>query len=206
MNKTVIKKIEIEGEKIENSLKKLKRNTKKRIFSLKTVLFCVLIGIVLSLIMLFVAFVKLSQWYDNNRVVFQQPVIIRPPVVVEARNREVATTSAKIESKPITESYLPIINELYRKIRFIESTAGMNNKDQTATHNYCQSIGEVNEIGYLVDGNRKFCFKDYGEQWDTFKKWWEKRLPNNSVDELLSLWNTGKIQPMSTYSIKYHSL
>jgi len=206
MNKSLIRKIDDFTTDIEEKTVKTKRKARKAISSWKFVSMSIIIGAGIALGALFATFMRISAWYDVNKVSFQAPLVIRPAVIVSAREVTVATSSGKTQAKADFEPFLPIINEAYRKIRFMESTAGMNGKDQTATHNYCQSIGQVNEIGYLVDGNRKFCFKDYGEQFLTFRRWFEKRLPTMTIDEALCLWNTGTKQPMCSYSTKYNGI
>jgi hypothetical protein len=201
MNKITTKKIIGLTDQAEQNVKMTKRKM-KRLFNWRVKFSACIVGGIVSAGLLFYGFYNVSKWYDAYRVLFQNPVIVRSPVLVEAR--QVATSSAKTQARAEIEPFLPIINEAYRKVRTLESGAG--NGRTIGTHTYCQSIGEVNEIGYLVDGNRKFCFTDYGEQFLTFKKWFQKRLPDMSLDEALCLWNTGTRQPMCTYSQKYHSL
>lgn len=201
-----IKLLERKIDKAEIQAYKVKRKARRALLSWKTKAMAVFIGILLASITLFVAFYNMSQWYDKNKVTFQTPVQIRPPVLVEAREVQVATKGATLAQNVIVESNLPIINDLYRKIRFVESGAGMNKSDMLDLHNYCQSIGQTNEIGYILEKGKKYCFIDYGEQWLTFKNWFTKRLATMTVQEAECVYNLGVKQPMCKYSMELDSI
>lgn len=204
MNK--IHEMEVTMDKAEATAYKAKRGVRRIVRHWKAKVLAVLLGVSLSLLMLFVAFYNMSQWYDKNKVEFQTPVIIRDLIVISERKTQLATSSAIIEIKPITDQYLPILNELYRKIEFKESNNGMNRKDPDDLHNYCQRIGKVNNIGWRPSENIRlhinFCFADYGEQWATFKEVFAERLKTMTINEAVCLHNTGKKQPMCNYSME----
>lgn len=84
---------------------------------------------------------------------------------------------------------------LYDQTRKAESSYG---KDKTvgATHNYCISIGKVNEIGYFKGGNKKYCFENEQAQHDEFMAWMNRRMGEGmTVQESMCLYVTGHKQP-----------
>lgn len=194
--------MEVTMDKVEAVAYKKKREVRRVVRSWKAKVLAVLIGVGLFIACLLIAFYNISQWYDKNKVTFQTPVQIRPAVLIEARKEQVATSSAIVQSMPITDQYLPILNELYRKIRWNESNAGMSKKDMLDLHNYCQSVGKVNELGWIPKKGEKFCFADYEEQWKTFKGVFESRLKVMTVNEALCVHNTGIKQPMCLFSME----
>jgi len=83
----------------------------------------------------------------------------------------------------------------------LESEIGFN-QDITSTHIYCESIGKVNQIGYLVEGNGKFCFKNEEDQRNTFTKWFNKRLDAKmTYAEAVCFYQTGLRQPQCRRSM-----
>jgi len=188
-------------DKLEKGTEMLKKRLKRQRFGIKWAVVAILIGVGLSTAILGLFFYNVSKWYDTNRVTFQEPVIIRPPVLIT--KREIKPSVIVITPEPKDERTAEI-NEIYRKIRYIESGAGMGKGD--GVHAYCQNSGQVNEVGYLLNGKRTFCFADYGEQWETVRNWFTKRLATMSLDEALCVWNTGTKQPQCLYSQKFHSL
>jgi len=96
---------------------------------------------------------------------------------------------------------MALVERIYQVTRYLESEIGFN-QDLSSTHVYCESIGKVNQIGYLVEGNKKFCFKDEKDQRDTFTKWFNKRLDAGmSYAEAVCLYNNGRREPMCRRSI-----
>lgn len=85
---------------------------------------------------------------------------------------------------------------IYQETRRLESNVG---KDKTigATHNYCKSIGKVNEIGYFLGGNKKYCFENEQAQHDEFIAWMYRQMEKGiTVNQAMCLYVTGKPQPL----------
>lgn len=198
MNK--IHKMEVQMNKAEAKAYQAKRKVRKVISSWKTKMFAVSLGVTGALVLMYVCFYNVSNWYDTHRVKFYTPIVLQPMVKIE--ERKVATQSAIVQIKPITDPNLAILNELYRKVRWNESNAGMNKKDPNDLHNYCQRIGRVNEIGWIPKKGEMFCFEDEGEQWATFKRVFASRLAVMTVNEALCVHNTGVKQPMCLFSME----
>ena len=87
------------------------------------------------------------------------------------------------------------LENIYQMTRQFESGKGTA-PTPGSTHLYCQSIGEVNEIGYFPEGNRKFCFTDEAEQRLTFFRWVDKQIDKGlTLAEAMCFYVTGVVQP-----------
>lgn len=197
MNSKLLSDVDHETTKIE---KKMKR-ARKAIGSLRVRIAIVLIAMGVVGGLTYMAFLRAAEWFDTHKVVRQTMITIRAPFIIQSRL-----------ISPIAPKAEPTVDQvklglIYIKIRYIESRAGMNRNDLTATHVYCQALGKVNEVGYFPESNRHYCFADESEQELTLKRWFTKRLQNGyTEDEALCEYNTGTRQPMCKYSIELNNL
>jgi len=206
MNKITTEKVIKTTGEAEQIMRRAKRRA-KRLFGWKVISLTIILVAFLCAGVVFYGFMQISAWYDVNKVSFQNPLILRFPVVVSLRNVSTVRKSTRVASTVIVEPFLPIVNEAYRKVRVLESNAGMSRKDLLDLHNYCQSIGKVNEIGWRPFGSvKRFCFDSYAEEYAQFKKTFIERLEVMTLDEALCIHNTGKKQPMCKYSVEFHNL
>ena len=176
-----------------------KKKARKVVRGWKFRLFAILIGFSLVGAVCFSAFYNASKWYDQHQVNFHSPIEIKffPIIKITKRtnNARLSQNNAKFEvSTPLWDDQ-EFLTNIYELTRRFESNYGRDTNDPTATHSYCQSINKINEIGYLVDSNRQFCFKSYYEQETTFKKWFAKRLKEGLTPVgAICLYTTGKVQ------------
>jgi hypothetical protein len=173
--------------KVEKTAEKYERKGKKIIKKLKV--YAIALGVGLFVIGTFLAFMNVSKWYDDNRVSFQYPIIIKlqAPVIIEKRAKEVKKlTVVPVEAKKIVEQYPTGYEEAYQKVWLMESGKGTN---KGGLNGYCLAKGEINEIGF--DPQHSYCFKDVVEQKATFMLWLDNRLNHiktpwcNTIDECL---------------------
>ena len=156
-------------------------------FKFWSVLISILAGILLSLFL----FIQVSKWYDEHRVVFQSPIIVKlqSPVLIQDRSPE---TTIKVKAIKLeggvdesgnVEAGLSkgqIAYEAYKTVRFRESTNGK----LTGLNKYCVDRGLINEVGY--DPQNKFCFQDTTEQVSTITNWFRNCLDETTIDKCLS--------------------
>lgn len=198
-----VQKMEKTMTKVEREAKRVKKDIHRKVTSFRAIVTAISIGLILAGAALAYTFYVVSNWYAEHKVTFRDPVIIRNPVVISK-----ITVLAKVEPKKLSEAELvaadkirkqkereAFIERLYQATRFLESRVGFD-ATADATHKYCQSIGQVNEVGYFPEGNRHFCFSDEAEQRLTLTRWFSKRLDGMTAQEALCLYVTGLKQPM----------
>jgi len=206
MNYKLIKQLESNTHPIQKEAKKAKQSIKRNMWKLK--LLSILLGMGLAFAFSWYLFRQMSEWYDEHKVTFPKPIEItlKFPVKIEIRYRtpikgEKPRKQAVDEQILISQQRMALVERIYQVTRYLESEIGFN-QDLSSTHVYCESIGKVNQIGYLVEGNKKFCFKDEKDQRDTFTKWFNKRLDAGmSYAEAVCLYNNGRREPMCRRSI-----
>lgn len=203
MKKSLIKKMEDFTDNIENDM----NNAKKAVKSWKAIVIAIFIGLIIVLILCFLAFLSIYNWTEGHKIVFK-PLLtykIQIPfkdykVIVDRIVSPIASDIKQIDNVAMEkirkeDERKAFIERLYEATRFLESRVGFDNSDSTATHVYCQNIGKVNEVGYFPEGDRHFCFKNEQEQRDTLIKWFTKNLDGMTAQEALCLYVTGVRQP-----------
>ena len=151
---------------------KLEKKAKKTARKLKVL--AVVIGIILAGALCFLAFYNVSKWYDENKVTFQSPILIKlqMPIVIQPRKKAIVVP-VKVVKNVIT----PVVNtnadyeRAYDKVWLMESGRGTN---KGGLNGYCISKDMINEIGYALHEN--FCFVDQKEQKKIFMLWLTNRL------------------------------
>src|SRR3990167_5100785 len=164
--------------------------------------FSIITGIILAVVLAVWVFMRISIWFDNNRIVFQTPVIIQAPILI--KRRVVPTPTPKVAPKPKIKSNLGVVetveakeidesllDKVYDYIWLRESGRGTN---KTGLNGFCISNGQINEIGYAPHDN--FCFSNQTEQKATVKLWFRNRLAGIktgciTVESCLSLYSGG---------------
>ena len=184
----------------------MKKKVKKNYWKIK--LLAVLIAIGLAISLFYYLLRQTSAWYDEHKITFPRPVEItlKLPIKIETRYRtpikgEKPQKQAVDEQILISQQRATLVERIYQVTRYLESEIGFN-QDITSTHIYCESIGKVNQIGYLVEGNGKFCFKNEEDQRNTFTKWFNKRLDAKmTYAEAVCFYQTGLRQPQCRRSM-----
>lgn len=209
MNTQLIKKIEQDTDRVEKQVKKVKAKAKKVAGSLKAKLIAILIAIILFVSFGIFVIYQINNWFEFNKFVFKYPVIVKLQQPISIVTRLISPIS---ETKEIKESELmasgkvterqkrdALVERVYQITRYLETKVGFDGTytEAEATHLYCQSIGQINEMGYFPEGNRKFCFKDEPDQRNTFTIWTNKRLDKGmTMSQIVCLYVTGNVQPM----------
>lgn len=207
MNKFFSKKLSTikesypQNKKVAITIKNPLHVGRKHIWKIKVLGFLIVLGALCYLV--YIAFFNIYGWVKTHEVIKQNPVIVRSPLII----RDVKATSfvspvvtkeqrEQIEKVLADDIRNATIERVYQYTRFLESRLGFDNTFE-ATHVYCQSINKVNEIGFLLDGNKKFCFNNEAEQKATFIKWLNKHLDGGefTLNEALCLYVTGVRQP-----------
>ncbi|KKR00138.1 MAG: hypothetical protein UT24_C0016G0027 [Candidatus Woesebacteria bacterium GW2011_GWB1_39_12] len=197
--------------KVEKKAGEIERKGKKFIKRLKV--YAVALGVGLFVIGMFLAFMNVSRWYDENRVLFQFPIIIKlqAPVRIEKRAKSVKIqASDRVKSPVVLSQAIPVpLTEkeqilaqkhgaILWKIYGLESTWGkadgcrLNNKGWGG-------FGVMNE-GQVI------CYESFTKAVERAEFWLSKMNPDKNLNEALCLWNTGIRQPMCNYSISYENL
>lgn len=151
--------------KIEKKVKKIRR--KVRFYA---VIGAVLIGFGLVLY----AFYGVSRFYDENRVIFQYPVLIKfqTPIRIEKRVKQVKKLIVPpLQAKKEVEKYPTGFEEAYDKVWLMESGRGTNKE---GLNGYCIAKNMINEIGFAP--HDKYCFENREEQKSTFITWLTNRI------------------------------
>jgi len=171
MNRLTLNKVDKATTELERKAKRLAKKAK---------LYAVLIGILLTLVMIMLAFYNVSRWFDDNKVNFYVPVKFIQPVVITKREIKSPIPSKEqvkvYEENKAKSQREAMVERLYQKTRQLESNFGFDQADMTATHIYCQNIGKVNEIGYFYKGDRHFCFENEAGQRKEFTYWLTNRI------------------------------
>ena len=191
---------------IQKGVVRMKKKVKKNYWKIK--LLAVLIAIGLAISLFYYLLRQTSAWYDEHKVTFPKliEITLRLPIKIETRYRtpikgEKPRKQAVDEQILISQQRMALVERIYQVTRYLESEIGFN-QDLSSTHVYCESIGKVNQIGYLVEGNKKFCFKDEKDQRDTFTKWFNKKLDAGmSYAEAICFYQTGLRQPQCRRSM-----
>jgi len=211
MNAQITKGVNKNLNQYEEAKYNLQKKINKTVNSWKFRIMAGLIGIGIALIAIWVSFYTIYTWTEGHKLVYKQfftykfmipfkdyKVIVEREIVSPIAEPDKKLSEAelvasdKIRKEKEREAF---IERLYQATRFLESRVGFD-KTTDATHVYCQSIGEVNEVGYFPEGNRKFCFADEAEQRLTLTRWFSKRLDGMTAQEALCLYVTGTRQPM----------
>lgn len=176
-----------------------KKKIVRHVTSTKAKVIAVIIGIAIMGALCFLGFMGVSRWYDENKVIFQSPILIKfqAPVRIEKRTTPVKKVSVVTE-KPLVKVLEPVINtnadyeRAYDKVWLMESGRGTN---KGGLNGYCIAKGMINEIGYAPHEN--FCFKDREEQKKTFMLWLTNRLNHvkmpwcDTIDDCIFAYSSG---------------
>lgn len=205
MNRTTIKKTDVLTTKIE---RKVKKTAKKLKF------LAILIGILLSMGAVMFLFFTVSKWYDENKVIFQYPVIIKfqTPVRIEKRLKEVkkqAYNPPKLNDKVVEARVVPktefeIVNnskygQIMWKIYQLETQRGKTDNCRLTGAGY-GGFGVMNE-GEVI------CYPTFEKAVERANYWLSKMKPEENLVDALCTWNTGiKGQVNCAYYQSYLSL
>ncbi len=185
----------------ERTATKIEKKVKK---TMKVVRFwLVIVAILTGASLAILTLMRINAWFNDHKFVFRSPVEFFQPISIV--KREIASpvaTSGQIDEDKV------LLGEIYVKVRYLESRAGMDKSDITATHIYCQTQGLTNEVGYHVNGDKHFCFKDEAEQEKTIKRWFSKRLFTEKMDlaTALCFYNLGRKEVNCKYYQSYLEL
>ncbi len=176
------------------------RNPFYKNLKIKALIVLTLAGALCALI--YIGFFNLYAWVKTHEVIRQNPVIVRAPIIIKEIKEKLVSpkpTQKEIEAMErvlAEQKRNATIERIYQYTRFMESRLGF---DETfdSTHVYCQSINKVNEIGYFLNGNKKYCFANEAEQKKTFINWLNNKLDGGdfTLNEALCLYVSGERMP-----------
>jgi len=188
-----IKEMERKTDKIERKVKKIGR--KIRFYA---TIGAVLLGIGLS----FYVFMKVSSWYDENKVIFQYPVLIKfqTPVKIEKRTKEVkkqASTTPKlndkvVEATPVAKTEFEVVNnskygQIMWKIYQLETQRGKTDNCRLTGAGY-GGFGVMNDKGVA-------CYSTFELAVERANYWFGLLKPENNLVDALCSWNLGTKPP-----------
>ena len=147
-------------------------------------------GFIVFIVLTGIAFYKVSLWYDEHKIVFQSPIIIKlqSPILIQERSPEttIKVKAIKLEGGVDEQGNVEagmskgqIAYEAYKTVRFRESSNGK----VVGLNKYCVDRGLINEVGY--DPQNKFCFQDTTEQVSTLTNWFRNCLDETTIDKCL---------------------
>jgi hypothetical protein len=180
-----IKEMDRKTTEIERKVKKIGK--KVRFYG---IIGCILLGFGLA----FYLFFKISQFYDENRVLFQSPIIIKlqAPVKVEKRMKQVkkAPVMPLAEVKPVerVKSEFEIVQaqkhgNILWNIYLLETGRGKND--------YCR----INGTGYggfgVMNGKEVVCYPTFDKAVERAEYWLAKLEPDKSLVNALCSYNLG---------------
>lgn len=156
------------------------------------------IWVVMSIV-LYIAFYKVSMFYETHRVRFQPPVIIQAPFVIEIRETpelispvatvsaipHVPTPQAKAAEPEVINISTPNVDKLVDYIWWAESKRGTAGFAGSLQH-YCEQKGMWNELGYGGMA-MKHCFKNKAEGWAHVTDWLNRHLTKYENNEAKTL-------------------
>lgn len=188
MNAILIKKINKLTDKAEITADRF-------INSWKMKLTAVLIGFLITAVLFITAFYNISQFYDEYRVIFLNPIEIKinPPFKFERRITAKKYQKPQEGAKNEQISRFPNgFEEAYEKVWLMESGKGTN---KTGLNGYCIGQNKINEIGFAPFD--KYCFENQEEQKDMFFTWLTNRINKvkmpycDTIDQCLRIYSNG---------------
>jgi len=191
MNNLLLKKMDKNTTKTEKKVKKTIKNMK---------VYAILIGVLLVIGMFGIAFYNVSRWYDENKVIFQSPILLKFQPLIKIRRRIVVKLSKTRKEAPIVRkenAYPKGFEEAFDKVWLMESGRGTN---KGGLNGYCIAKGMVNEIGYAP--HDKYCFESQEEQKNTFITWLTNRINKVKMPWCENIDQCLKIYSNSAYGIE----
>lgn len=180
------------NKKVEKTAEKYEKKGRKVIKRLKYYAIALEVG--LFVIGMFLAFMNISKWYDENKVSFQYPVIIKfqAPVKIEKRVKEVKkltqmpVEAKKKEVKPRTEFEI-VTNTKYGDILWniyqLESQRGLTDG--------CRLKGGGYGGFGVMDGSEVVCYPTFEKAVERASYWLGKLEPEKNLVSALCAWNLG---------------
>ena len=160
---------------------------------------CILLGFGLA----FYLFMKVSQFYDENRVLFQSPIIIKlqAPVRIEKRAKEVkkqASMPSKIvlnseKATTLPKSEFEIVNnskygQIMWKIYQMETQRGETDN--------CRLRGAgFGGFGVKSDPKTVVCYESFEKAVERANYWFGLLNPEKNLVDALCSWNRGTAPP-----------
>jgi len=151
----------------------------------------VIIGVVLVIIYtIIMGLYFVSRWYDENRVVFQKPVIIKiqTPIKIEKRAKPNNKKQApRPQNKPKKQGEKEIVmsmphGDVLWKIYQLETQRGKTDSCRLNNKGYAG-------FGVMVEGN-VYCYPTFEKAVERAEYWFSK-LHTGSLASALCHWNTG---------------
>lgn len=192
MNNLITKKVN----KTTTSMDKQKRKIVRKIKSWKFKAVAILIGIILTLVLFFIAWYQVSVFYNENQVSFQTPVIIRFPVVIKKRFPKVI-----YKIRTMTEYELVMSQphgDILWKIYQLESQRGLTDNCRLTNKGFA---------GFGVMYNKEvICYDSFQKAVERAEYWLTSLGVDRDLATALCTWNTGRKEINCLYWQKFITL
>ena len=186
--------------KMNRDTTKMERKVKKTAKKLKFL--AILIGGMLAVALVFWLFMGVSKWYDENKVVFQYPILIKfqTPIKIEKRTKEVkkqAYNTAKlndnvVQATPVPKTEFEVVNnskygQIMWKIYQLETQRGKTDN--------CRLTGAGFGGFGVMDDKGVACYESFEKAVERANYWFGLLKPENSLVDALCSWNKGTAPP-----------
>lgn len=163
------------------------------------------LSIVAGVLMALLLIMSISRWFDNNRLVFRSPVILRSPILIEKRQpvKIIVPVVATPTPTPVPKTEREIIDgfkhaSVLHKIYTLESSYGKND--------YCRLNGKGwGGFGVMYQG-KIMCYESFAKAVERAEYWLVNLGVDRDLASSLCLWNTGRAEINCSYYQKYLSL
>lgn len=150
----------------------------------------VISGIVVVIYLLLMGLYFVSKWYDENRVVFNSPIVIKlqAPIRVEKRIEPMPTIAPRPQNKPEERGERDIVmsmphGEILWKIYQLETQRGKTDNCRITNRGYAG-------FGVTVDGV-VYCYPTFEKATRRAEYWFNELNPDQNLISALCQWNTG---------------
>ena len=211
MNKNLLHAIDTKTTEIENKVGKTRRHIKKATTSVKVKILCILTGGILAGLVFMILFMRVSAWYDVNKVSFQLPIIFRSPILIEKRKPIEIKVPVVVTPTPTppfrkegdsivpnkqTRSEYDIVmasnhGEVLWKIYMLESTRGKNDGCRNNRQGYAG-------FGVMYAGE-VVCYPTFEKAVERANYWLTNLGVDKNLASALCMWNTGKPNTSCSY-------
>ena len=207
MNKQILHSIDMKTTNVENKIGKVKKHIKNARKSVKVKILYILTGGILAGLVFMVLFMRVSAWYDVNKVSFQLPIILRSPILIEKRKPieikvpVVVTPTPPFRKEgdeivPQSKSEYDVVmasnhGEVLWKIYLLESTRGKADG--------CRLNGNGwGGFGVMYAG-QVVCYESFEKAVERADYWLTNLGVDKDLASALCTWNTGVREKTCAY-------
>jgi len=167
-----------------------KYERKAKRISKKLKLIAVVIGIIGACCLMGLAFYNVSRWYDENRVIFQSPILIKlqAPIVIKPRKNDVVVPVKEAKKEVKERSEFEIVTNtkngnILWNIYQLETQRGKTDG--------CRISGEGYGGFGVMDSGKVVCYPTFEKAVERASYWLSKLEPEKNLVDALCTWNLG---------------